>query len=126
MSILEKDKDLRVIIDPPVHKFETTRKKTKAKETFVTKLIIEPYNYETKTQKKAKTQFVCIGCEALNVQTRASAENILHGNETVKPEYLLLTWPKPEDHCCVPSISYSSAKQFTARLYEKVKENPLL
>jgi len=55
MSILEKDKDLRVIIDPPVHKFETTRKKTKAKETFVTKLIIEPYIYKTKTQKKAKT-----------------------------------------------------------------------
>ena len=57
MSILEKDKDLRVIIDPPVHKFETTttREKKKAKETFVTKLIIEPYIYKTKTQKKAKT-----------------------------------------------------------------------
>ena len=57
-------------IDPPVQKFETTRKKTKAKETFVTKLIIEPYIYKNKTQKKAKTYFVCIGCEALNVQVR--------------------------------------------------------
>ncbi len=95
MSLLEKD--LAVIIDPPVHKLEVKKKK-KSKETFVTKLIIEPYIFKTK-KRQVRIYFVCI------VQTKAIAEIISQGNETLTPKYLLVTWPKPEDHCCVPSIT---------------------
>ena len=113
----------------PEHEFITIEKivksgKDKGKKKYTTTLMIPPYAFKRKTDRKVggNAIFTCNSCAKLGY-TGISATAVKLSENEGKSEYELLK--VPTDHKCVLNSNSHLKKKFVKSLYEEVAKNPL-
>ena len=113
----------------PEHEFITIEKivksgKDKGKKKYTTTLMIPPYAFKRKTDRKVggNAIFTCNSCAKLGY-TGISATAVKLSENEGKSEYELLK--VPTDHKCVLNSNSHLKKKFVKALYEEVAKNPL-
>ena len=113
----------------PEHEFVTEEKtvksgKNKGQKKFTTTLMIPPYVYKRRVDKKVGNVclFTCNGCEKLGHRISASCVKVSEDSNG-KCEYELTRIPN--SHRCVPSLTSHLKKKFTKALYNEVANDPL-
>ena len=74
MDSTESESNNSSILVEPEHSFETHIKTVKGKNVFITKLVITPYIFSLRKQKKTLATFSCDSCQRLGTKVYAKAD----------------------------------------------------